>query len=269
MMKKTIVWKMVYGILSAVVCSTTLMAQTVTIDGYFNQETKKDQAGKEYRFHYIWDDVANSGFSILGDAFKAEGAKDLQLMDTAPTAEKLKTTAIYIMVDPDNKKDNPNPNKVEESHAKEIAAWVKSGGVLLLLANDSANTDLASMNKISSKYGITFNNDIVLHVTDDKHFSDGGLQTEGNPLFATAKNIFIKDAASIKTEKPAEILLTDKNRATVIASSKYGKGTVLAIGDPWLYNEYTNGRLPAIYENDKAAHDLAKWLFSKVPEKKQ
>jgi hypothetical protein len=61
--------------------------------------------------------------------------------------------------------------------------------------------------------------------------------------------------------------LADKNGATVIATAKYGKGTVLAIGDPWLYNEYTNGRLPAIYENDKAASDIAGWLLSKVGKK--
>jgi hypothetical protein len=253
--------------LGFITCTTPLMAQTITVDGYFNQETKKDKAGKVYQYHYIWEDVQSSGFSIFGDAFKAEGAKNLQLLTTAPTLQQLKSTDVYIIVDPDNLKDNPNPNFIKEQDANEIAAWVKAGGVLFILANDSANADLDHLNKLSSKFGITFNKDLILHVTDDKHFSDGALNTEGNPMFKIAKNIFIKDAASIQVGAPAKTVLKDKNGATVIASSKYGKGTVLAIGDPWLYNEYTNGRLPAVYENDKAAHDTAKWLLAQIPKK--
>jgi unsaturated rhamnogalacturonyl hydrolase len=47
-----------------------------------------------------------------------------------------------------------------------------------------------------------------------------------------------------------------------MAVAKYGKGTVFAVGDPWLYNEYTDGRkIPAEYQNAKAAYELAKWLL--------
>ena len=46
--------------------------------------------------------------------------------------------------------------------------------------------------------------------------------------------------------------------------SQYGKGTVLAIGDPWLYNEYTNGRLPQSFENNKAADDLSKFMLKQI-----
>ena len=47
-----------------------------------------------------------------------------------------------------------------------------------------------------------------------------------------------------------------------MAVSKVGKGTVFAVGDPWLYNEYTDGRkLPAKYENYKAMEDLVQWLL--------
>jgi unsaturated rhamnogalacturonyl hydrolase len=38
---------------------------------------------------------------------------------------------------------------------------------------------------------------------------------------------------------------------------------VFAVGDPWLYNEYLDGRkLPAEYPNYKAATDLVKWLLA-------
>jgi unsaturated rhamnogalacturonyl hydrolase len=77
----------------------------------------------------------------------------------------------------------------------------------------------------------------------------------------------MKDACSISVSGPAKPLLKNSNDATIIATAKYGKGTVIAVGDPWLYNEYTNGRLPAGYENDKAANDLVQWLLQQVPRK--
>ena len=47
-----------------------------------------------------------------------------------------------------------------------------------------------------------------------------------------------------------------------MAVAKVGKGTVFAVGDPWLYNEYTDGRrLPAEYDNYKAMVDLTRWLI--------
>ena len=61
---------------------------------------------------------------------------------------------------------------------------------------------------------------------------------------------------------PAKALVK-KDNDVIIATAKYGKGTVLAVGDPWLYNEYVDGRkLPAEYENYKAAEDLVKWLLA-------
>ncbi len=46
-------------------------------------------------------------------------------------------------------------------------------------------------------------------------------------------------------------------------SAKVGKDTVIAVGDPWLYDEYTDGRkLPKDFDNYKAAEDLAEWIFS-------
>jgi hypothetical protein len=244
-------------------------AQNITVDGYFNHEVKKDKAGNPVRFHYTWDDTENSGFSIFGAAFKANGAKQLSILEQAPNAENLKNTDVYIIVDPDNLKDNPKPNYVSDNDANEIANWVKRGGVLFIMANDSANADLQHLNILASKFGLNFNRDIILHVTDDAHFADGGLNTSSaKSVFKTSERVFLKDVCSISTQGSANVILKDKNGANVLVSTKYGKGTVLAVGDPWLYNEYVNGRLPAEYQNDKAANDLAAWLISKVPAKK-
>ncbi len=74
----------------------------------------------------------------------------------------------------------------------------------------------------------------------------------------------MKDVCSISLTGPVHAFLRNSNNAVVMAVAKYGKGTVFAVGDPWLYNEYTNGRLPAGYENKKAADDIAKWLINQV-----
>lgn len=43
-----------------------------------------------------------------------------------------------------------------------------------------------------------------------------------------------------------------------MAIAKYGKGTVFAMTDPWLYNEYTDGlKLPPEYQNDQGGQELA------------
>ena len=54
-----------------------------------------------------------------------------------------------------------------------------------------------------------------------------------------------------------------------MAITKHGKGMVFAVGDPWLYNEYTDGRkLPADFQNFQAAQDLSAWLLSKAKVKR-
>jgi len=48
-----------------------------------------------------------------------------------------------------------------------------------------------------------------------------------------------------------------------MAVARVGKGAVFAVGDPWFYNEYTDGRkLPADFDNYNAARDLAQWLLA-------
>lgn len=241
----------------------TVYAQEVALDYYFNHELHKNTAGKMERFHYMWEDTTNSGFSILGDAFKKNGAQ-LKSLDEAPTMANLKNAAVYILVDPDTKKESPDPNYIGNGDINTIAKWVRSGGILLLLANDSANVELPHFNNLAAKFGMHFNDDLQNHVIDDNHFEDGAINTANNPLFKTAHKIFMKDVCSISLQKGAKAVLKNKNGATISAVTKFGKGTVMAVGDPWLYNEYVNGRLPAGYENDKAADDIARWLISQA-----
>jgi len=255
--------KLAFGILTLVPL-LQLKAQTITLDNYYNQETKKGANGARIDYHYLWNDTEATGFSIFGDAFKRNGAKALSVLREAPTTSNLKNTDVYLIVDPDHKADNPKPNYVTEAEAKIVAEWVSKGGVLFLMANDKENADLEHFNLLASKFGFTFNNDLILFVKDDNHFDDGGLNTEKVSLFKTAKRIFIKNASSISINHTAKPLLKTNDGKVAMVSAKYGKGMVLAIGDPWLYNEYTNGRLPARFENDKAAEDVAHWLIKNV-----
>lgn len=238
-------------------------AQQVTLDYYFNHEVRKTAGGKAERYHYTWEDRTNSGFSTFGEAFKRAGAT-LDTLGEAPNAVNLKGTSIYIIVDPDTKKESPDPKYLEPENILPIAAWVKQGGVLVMMANDSANVELPHFNDLASVFGMHFNNDLQNHVVDDAHFEDGAVITKGNLIFKTAHKIFMKDVCSIATSGPAKPALKNKAGATIIAVAKYGKGTVFAVGDPWLYNEYVNGRLPKGFENEKAAYDVVRWLMAQT-----
>src|ERR1700709_1694471 len=77
--------------------------QKVTLDYFFNHEVH-NVGGVTTRYHYLWTDKANSGFSIWGDIFKSLGAS-LDTLGTAPTMENLNGSAVYIIVDPDTKKE--------------------------------------------------------------------------------------------------------------------------------------------------------------------
>lgn len=242
-----------------------LKAQTVTLDYYFNNEYKKNAAGEMTRFHYTWEDKANSGFSVLGEVFTRNGVK-LQSLAEAPTKKNLEGTSIYIIVDPDTKKETADPHFINATDIKNISEWVKAGGVLMMMANDSANVELAHFNELAATFGIHFNDDILNKVTGTQFETGAFYPADGDPLFATARKIYLKELCSLTLSGNAKPLFR-ANGNTIIATTKYGKGTVLAVGDPWLYNEYCNGRLTPDFQNDKAADDLVKWLVAQVPKK--
>lgn len=238
--------------------------KTVLLDYYFNHEVKKDKSGKENRFHYTWEDQTLNGFSMLGDIFTTAGLK-IKSLDTAPTALNLKGSDIYIIVDPDSQKENPTPNLIAPDHIKAIADWVNAGGVLVLFANDSANTNLLQLNDLSKKFGITFTNQSRNMVKNGK-LEMGEVQIPaGNEVFPTSKIFYLKEISILKAVAPARPLITVQNDV-VMAVSKYGKGTVFAVGDPWLYNEYVDGtRIPKEYENYNGAVELVNWLKRQIP----
>jgi len=241
--------------------------KTVLLDNYFNNEWRKSNAtGQQSRWHYIWDERDYDGYYTLGFLFESVGAKTKTLYD-APTAQNLKDASVYIVVDPDDKKETAKPNEISEKDAAAVSDWVKKGGVLLLLGNDSGHSNVKSMNVLSTKFGIRLNEDLFNTVEGSK-FEQGAITIpEGHDIFKTARKIYVKELATLNVSSPAKTVLTKEGK-NIIATAKYGKGTVFVIGDPWLYNEYTDGRkLPADFENHKAAQDLVKWLLSQAKKK--
>ena len=237
------------------------------MDRFFNNETRKNKLGNTVAFHYTWEDRMNSGFALWGNLFRNQGAITTHLF-TEPTATALKNASVYIIVDPDTEKETAKPAFILPQHIKAICDWVEAGGVLVLMANDAANVELDHFNELAASFGIQFNKD-NLNAVKNNEFETGLVKAEkGNEVFKTAERFFIKELASLNIKAPAKSLVIDKGN-TIMAISTYGNGKVFAIGDPWLYNEYIDGRkLTPDFDNYQAANELATWLVKSAKAKK-
>jgi unsaturated rhamnogalacturonyl hydrolase len=169
---------------------------------------------------------------------------------------------VYIIVDPDTDKESPKPNYITPKDAQVIYDWVKAGGVLLLMTNDSGNAEFTHFNQLPEKFGMHFNENSINHVTGNQ-FEMGALYMQSaDAIFKTSKKVYIKELATLSLKDPAKAAYKNSAGDVIMATAKVGKGTVFAVGDPWFYNEYLDGRkLPMEFENYKAASDLVKWLL--------
>jgi unsaturated rhamnogalacturonyl hydrolase len=238
--------------------------KTVMLDSYFNDEHKKDITGKVVPTHYKWEQRDNNGVSLFGHVFNNYGL-NLATLYQAPTAANLKPAAVYVIIDADIPKENPNAKYVEPSHVTAISEWVKQGGVLLVLHNDTGNAEFKHLNTLMTKFGMTFKENSINHVQGSQFEQGAVMIPAGNVVFKTAKKIYIKEISTFKLAAPAKPVLNHQGEVAV-AMAKYGKGAVLAVGDPWFYNEYLDGRkLPAEFENFKAANDVVAWLVQQIP----
>ncbi|WP_449436421.1 hypothetical protein [Pedobacter steynii] len=167
--------------------SNAQQSKVVTLDNFFNHETKKNKNENEIRFHYTWEDQTLNGYSILGNIFKENGFQ-IKNLDSGPTLSSLKGTDVYIIVDPDNTKETPNPNYINKHHIHAITKWVKAGGILVLLANDSANTNLTQLNVLAKNFGINFSNK-SRNMVKGKNYETGTVNIpQGNEVFTASKN---------------------------------------------------------------------------------
>jgi unsaturated rhamnogalacturonyl hydrolase len=240
--------------------ATSGLGETVLLDAWYNSQTRTNAAGQTELFHYKWDDFANSGFSLFGHMWRSRGVAT-KTLTTAPTAEKLRDAQFYIIASPDNPSKTPNPHYMTAEDADQIAQWVRGGGVLLIMENDPDNADIPHMDLLADKFGLHFNNVLVHHVIDD-NFAMGRIDLTVVPAPLQRPHVlYMKDTCSLTLSNNAVPVLR-YNGDLLMAMTTYGKGMVFAVTDPWLYNEYTDGRkLPADYDNFAAGNEMVQWLM--------
>lgn len=236
----------------------------VMVDGWFNSQQRVDAFGKPVTFHYKWDTEDGPGYSLFGHLFREFGAQTTEL-DREPTLENLRGAQVFVIASPDNPDKNPRPHFANSEDADQMARWVKAGGVLVIMENDTSFADLAHFNVIAEKFGIHFNSVLRKHVIG-RQWQMGKIAVAGNgPIFHHPHTLYMKDVCTISVREPAKAALTEGSDI-FMATAKYGKGTVYANVDPWLYNEYTDGRkLPAEYDNFAAGKELVRWVLEQVP----
>jgi unsaturated rhamnogalacturonyl hydrolase len=244
--------------------------KTVLMDAWFNSQMRKNADGQEESFHYKFGDEANSGYSVWGRMFQQYGLRT-EALDHAPTAADLKDVAVYIIASPDIPALNPNTHYMDADSAAAIEVWVKAGGVLVMMENDSEQADQTHLDLLSDKFGIHYN-----PVTRNKELNDSYANTMvkipagAGGIFREAHNGVMKETCTITVSKPARAVLTDKGDATdegdvLMAVSQVGKGMVYANVDPWIYNEYTDGRKAPLGEDNFAGgQELTRWIVTEI-----
>jgi unsaturated rhamnogalacturonyl hydrolase len=135
------------------------------------------------------------------------------------------------------------------------------------MGNDFGNAEFDNFNVLAKQFGVEFNKDSKNRVQGDQFEQGKIMVSDGNPIFKTARTLYLKELSTLNLSSPAKAVL-EANGDRIMAVAKHGKGTVFALGDPWIYNEYVDGRkLPADYENFKGAQDLTLWLLGQTRKK--
>src|SRR6185312_1796432 len=116
---------------------------------------------------------------------------------SAPTAADLKKAQMYVLASPDIPSKNPSPHYMDTASAEVIAAWVKQGGVLLLMENDPANADIEHFNTLSDLFGIHFNTVLTNHVVREDIEHGKVMIPAGTGVFQHPHQAYMKDTCSI------------------------------------------------------------------------
>jgi hypothetical protein len=216
--------------------------KTVAVDGWHNREPQP---------HYAWEGTYPGGFSGLSHMLRGLGA-NLKTVGEPFTAKSLSGIDLLIVVDPDTPRESPSPNLISDAEIEAAVNWVRGGGTLVLLGNDPGNSEFPRMNALARRFGLEFE--------ERKHADAQGnskltLSTPAGGWFTPELKFYAVDLAPLKvTAKGAETLLAERT-TPVMAAVREGKGTVVALGDPWLYNEY-------LYTQDN--RQIAEELFRRL-----
>jgi unsaturated rhamnogalacturonyl hydrolase len=247
----------------------------VLVDAWFNSQKRTTPAGNVQMYHYKWTDEANSGYSVWGRMFGQYGMR-LEELDRAPRAEDLRGVAVYVIASPDMPTVNPKPNYMDLESARVIAAWVKAGGVLVMMENDVGDADQVHFDLLSDKFGVHFNpvlRNQELPGPDGKPSYANtivNIPAGTGGIFRDAHKALMKGTCTITPSAPAKSILTDKGDMTergdvLMAVAHVGRGLVYANVDPWIYNEYTDGRKDPLGNDDFAGGlELTRWIVAEA-----
>lgn len=268
MNNKNIIKTVALGTMLTFSFSNAQQKPKVVLDNFFNNEKKENKDTKALEsWHYTWNDTSNGGFFLLGEIFTKQGA-EISNLTTAPSKKDLKNANIYIIVDADIDKEayGGKANLIDPKSIKNLSEWVKNGGVLVLMSNDNGNSEFEHFNKLAGEFGIHFNDDSYNRV-QKREFEQGKVMVPaGNEVFSEQK-LYMKEVSSIEAKSPAKAILTAEGK-DIGAIAKFGKGTVFALGDPWCYNEYIDGKkLPADFTNYQGTEEWVKWLLKQASNK--
>ncbi len=244
------------------------MGKTVLGDGWFNSQKRKSPAtGREELFHYKFSDDANSGYSVFARMFQQYGMRP-ETLDRAPRPEDLKGVSIYVIASPDIPAVNPNPHFMDKASGDAIEAWVKAGGVLVLMENDVQRAEFEKFNTLSERFGIHFNPVLRNEELNNSYENTMVMIPAGSGgIFKDAHRALEKEICTIAVSGAAKAVLTDKGDV-IMAVAHVGKGWVYANADPWIYNEYTDGRkTPLDEDNFAAGQELVRWLVGRLPQR--
>jgi unsaturated rhamnogalacturonyl hydrolase len=238
--------------------------KTVLLDAWFNSQTRKTADGNVELFHYKWSDEADSGYSTWGKMFQQYGMAT-EVLDHAPRAEDLKGVAVYVIASPDNLKRNPQAHFMDEDSAEAVDAWVRAGGVLVMMQNDDQHADQEHFDLLSNRFGMHFNSVLRNEEIDNDYANTIVMIPAGTGgIFHHAHKAVMKETCTITVSAPSKGVLADKG-ATLMAVAHVGKGVVYGNVDPWLYNEYTDGlKLPLGEDNFAAGQELTRWIVSEA-----
>jgi hypothetical protein len=167
----------------------------------------------------------------------------------------------------------PNSSKVRPAEIDVLKKYVENGGGLMLLSLSGGDRGLMNnMSKISSEFGITFENTAV---KDERN--NAGLPTmpivsdiSAHPSTEDVNDLLIPSACSLKvTGKATSLAVTsdtaDPGGASVVAIVEPGKGRVMCVGS---YEIFRKGGGLKHKGNATFALNAFKWLSGDVQLKK-
>ena len=159
----------------------------------------------------------------------------------------------------------PNSSKVRPAEIDVLQKYVKEGGSLLLLSLSGGDRGLMNnMSKISSEFGITFENTAV---KDER--SNAGLPTMpiitdvvAHPATEDVTDLLVPSACSLKVSGKAQALATtsataEPGKAAIVAIAEVGKGRLMCIGS---YEVFRKGGGLKHKGNAKFALNTFRWL---------